>query len=88
MTLVVQDKEALRTGGNTKSLVQGGRGGTGRAVVCRWTSTLPAGGMTLSACVHVIQEAAGGTLSCTDAVLEAIGLQEQRFLRFAAAQTV
>lgn len=47
LALVVLNKEALWACGDTAALVQAGRGGTGRTVVCRWPSTLPAGGMTL-----------------------------------------
>lgn len=88
LALVVLNKEALWACGDTAALVQAGRGGTGRTVVCRWPSALPAGGMTLSACLHVIQEAARGTPSCADAVLKVTRLRKKSFLRFEAAEAV
>lgn len=47
LALVVLDEEALQAAGDTAALVQDGRGGTGRAVVCRWSGAEPAGVMTL-----------------------------------------
>lgn len=88
MVLVVLDKEALWAGVDTAALMQAGWGGTGCAVVCRWPSTEPAGGMTLSACVHVIQEAVCRTPGCADAVLEGTGLQQEGFLWFQTAEAV
>lgn len=47
LTLVVLNEEAFWTAGDTTALMQAEWAGTGRAVVCRWSSTEPAGGMTL-----------------------------------------
>lgn len=47
LALVIPDEEALWAARDTAALIQIVWGRTGRAVVCRWPSTAPAGGMTL-----------------------------------------
>lgn len=44
---VVPGEGSQRAAGEAAALVQAGRGGTGRAVVCRGSAAEPAGGMTL-----------------------------------------
>lgn len=88
MALLVLDKEALWAGGDAVALVQAGGRGTGCAVVCRWPSTAPAGGMTLFTFVRVIREAVCRTSGCADAIVEVTGLQQERFLWFEAEQAV
>lgn len=44
--------------------------------------------MTLSACLHVVQEAVCRTSSCADAMMKVTGLSEESFLRFEASEAV
>lgn len=44
--------------------------------------------MTLSARLHVVQEAAGRTSSCADAVVKVTGLSKESLLRFEASEAV
>lgn len=88
MALVVLDKEALWAGVDTAALVQAGWGAAGCTVVCRWPSAEPAGGMTCSACLRVIQEGVRRTSGCADAVLQVTGRWQEGFLWFQTAEAI